>query len=68
MRGQALARRYSTRWSLWGAPLVIGVASAIGLTVALFDDDWLDVLATVLLGVPVVLGWLILKNYAADAG
>lgn len=42
------------RWRIWRWPLVIGVASAMGLVAALLGDGWLDALAWIGLGAPVI--------------
>jgi hypothetical protein len=47
------------RWRIWRWPLVIGVASAIGLVAALLGDGWLDALAWMGLGVPVIVAVIV---------
>ncbi len=45
---------------MWGWPIALGLATAIGLTTALFSDGGVgDVIAWVALGLPVAMGaWL----------
>ncbi|HEY6773484.1 MAG TPA: hypothetical protein VI140_05890 [Oxalicibacterium sp.] len=43
---------------MWGAPIVIGIVTAVGLIAALLGDDMWDVLSAVALAIPVVAaGW-----------
>ena len=41
---------------LWGAPMLLGVLTAIGLVAALLGDGLLDYVSAVALGIPVALG------------
>lgn len=43
-----------TPWQIWGAPLAIGIASAVGLTAALLSDGPGDLLSWITLSVPVL--------------
>ncbi len=49
-----------TFWKVWLIPVLIGIASAIGLLSALTEDGIYDLLSWVLLGIPVlVMAWYI---------
>jgi hypothetical protein len=41
--------------SIWAAPVIIAIVSAIGLTSALLEDGWGDVMSWLLLALPVVI-------------
>ncbi|GGZ04834.1 hypothetical protein ACFFTM_02955 [Pseudoduganella plicata] len=41
---------------LWGAPILLGVLTAIGLVAALLGDGLLDYVSAVALAIPVALG------------
>jgi hypothetical protein len=41
---------------LWAWPIALGVATALGLTLALLGDGWWDQLSAVALGAPVAVG------------
>ncbi|WP_202419729.1 hypothetical protein [Pseudoduganella guangdongensis] len=43
-------------WKLWGAPIALGISTAIGLLSALVGDGWWDVVSALALGAPVAVG------------
>ena len=48
---------------LWGAAILIGIATVIGLLCALFGEGIWDLISAVALGVPVLVGgWYSLKR------
>ena len=48
--------------SLWGMPILLGVATAIGLVAGLLGDGWWDLVSVAGLGVPVAVGiWHMVK-------
>ncbi|HWT72867.1 MAG TPA: hypothetical protein VN361_11840 [Oxalicibacterium sp.] len=48
---------------LWGAPIVLGTLTVIGLLSALLGDGVWDQISAVTLGIPVVVGiWYGLRN------
>ena len=52
-----------TPMQIWGAPLVIGILTTIGLISALLGDGIWDALSAVTLGVPCLLGtWYCLRR------
>jgi hypothetical protein len=53
-----MSRHHHQRFAtMWGAPIAIGVLTAIGLVAALFSDGGFgDILAGVVLSVPVAVG------------
>jgi hypothetical protein len=53
-------------WRLWGAPIVLGVMTAIGLLSALLGDGVWDAVSAVMLAAPVlVAGWFYWKRPSA---
>ena len=57
-----MSRQRGFQWRLWGAPLALAVASAVGLLAGLLGDGAWDVVSWVGLGVPLAacawFGWL----------
>lgn len=43
-------------WKLWGAPIVLGISTTIGLVSALVGDGWWDAVSAITLGAPVAIG------------
>lgn len=43
-------------WKLWGAPIALGILTAIGLVSALVGDGWWDAVSALALGAPVAVG------------
>jgi hypothetical protein len=43
-------------WKLWGAPILLGISTMIGLIAALVGDGWWDTVSAITLGAPVVVG------------
>lgn len=43
-------------WRLWGIPILLGIATAIGLGSALVGDGWWDAISAAALGAPVAVG------------
>jgi hypothetical protein len=39
---------------LWGAPIVLGIMTAIGLLSALLGDGWWDAVSAIMLAAPVL--------------
>jgi len=48
-----MTHRKGFQWRLWGAPIVLGVLSAIGLLAALLGDGLYDAVSWLGLGLPV---------------
>ena len=55
------AHRRGFQWRLWGAPIVLGVVSAVGLVAAPLGDGAYDAVSWLGLGLPVAVslwfGW-----------
>lgn len=48
-----MTHRKGFQWRLWGAPIVLGVLSAVGLLAALLGDGLYDAVSWLGLGLPV---------------
>jgi hypothetical protein len=51
-----MSHRRTFQWSLWGAPIALGVISAVGLVAALLGDGVWDAVSWAALGLPVAVG------------
>lgn len=48
-----MSHRKTLQWRLWGAPIALAVASAVGLLAALMGDGFYDAVSWLGLGLPV---------------
>ena len=62
-----MTHRKGFQWRLWGAPIVLGVLSAVGLLAALLGDGLYDAVSWLGLGLPVAASlWYGLRRRAKD--